>query len=295
MIDAPLTVIVGTGALGTALAVRLSEVGYPILAIVSRQQITAAPLADRVNARYALALGESIPDETSLVLLCVPDDAIEETAARMAKSNGWRDTVAGHTSGAFTAALLAPLAQQGAATMSFHPIQTFSKNAASTFEGVYFGLEGDSEAIRLGYKVARDLGGLPLTIASEAKTRYHLAASMASNLFVGLAGMACDVLASTGVDPAETMRILYPLIYQTSRNMAEKGPAPALTGPAARGDLRTIQDHLEALATYFPHYRPAYLALVEHTIEQANEAGRLSKEKARKLTQALQASARHSD
>jgi predicted short-subunit dehydrogenase-like oxidoreductase (DUF2520 family) len=77
--------------------------------------------------------------------------------------------------------------------------------------------------------------------------------------------------------------------------MAAYGPENVLTGPAARGDLHTIERHDEALRLHFPHYRSTYIALVEQTIEIAGRSGQLAPERARQLLEGVRAVGRQID
>jgi predicted short-subunit dehydrogenase-like oxidoreductase (DUF2520 family) len=52
------------------------------------------------------------------------------------------------------------------------------------------------------------------------------------------------------------------LVRATVDNVADLGPAAALTGPAARGDWTTIERHLAALDDMDPAERGAYEAMV---------------------------------
>ena len=298
MIDETRTIIVGTGALGSAIARRMKAVGCPVTGILSRSQSSADALADEVGASHALAYDENasvaFPERVDFMLLCVPDGAIGALARLLADTGPVATTIA-HTSGVLCADVLEPLSAKGASIMSFHPMQTFTKQTVSSFDGIYFGIEGMPEAVAFGYDFAKKLGGIPVSISSEAKTRYHLAASMASNLFVGLANMACDVLSSAGIDNEEAIKVLYPLIHQTSLNMAAYGPDKVLSGPGARGDLHTINLHDEALKAHFPSYRPAYLSLVKETISIASKTGRLAPGKIDQIMQQLEKSSMESE
>lgn len=293
MIDEARTIIVGTGALGSAIARRMKAVGCPVAGILSRTQSSADALAAEVGASHALAYDENasiaFPERVDFMLLCVPDGTIGSVAHLLAKADTRPvATTIAHTSGVLCADVLEPLSTKGASIMSFHPMQTFTRQTDSSFEGIYVGIEGMPEAVAFGYDFAKKLGGIPVSISSEAKTRYHLAASMASNLFVGLTSMACDVLSSAGIDNEEAIKVLYPLIHQTSLNMAAYGPDKALSGPGARGDLHTINLHDEALKEHFPAYRPAYLSLVKETINIASNTGKLAPEKINQIMQQLE-------
>lgn len=292
MIDNPRTIIVGTGALGTAIARRMKAVGCPVTGILSRTQANADALANEVGSPYALTyeqrLAEAIPEPLDFMLLCVPDGVIGTVMRLLAKTNaGSLASIIAHTSGVLCADVLKPLPAKGVAIMSFHPMQTFTNHTVSSFDGIYFGIEGKPEAVAFGFDFAKKLGGIPIVVPSEAKTRYHLAASIASNLFVSLTSIACDVLSSAGIDNQEAIKVLYPLIHQTSQNMAAHGPEKVLSGPGARGDVHTINLHDEALKKHFPAYRSTYLSLVKETINIASRTGRLTPEKTHQILQKL--------
>jgi len=82
---------------------------------------------------------------------------------------------------------------------------------------------------------------------------------------VALLGQAARVAAPAGVPLAAYLD----LVRETVENVAELGPAAALTGPVARRDHDTIARHIAALD---PSERPAYEAM-------ANAARRLLAER----------------
>jgi len=141
--------IVGAGALGTTLARRLVASGHSVEAVLSRTVTSARELADRVGAPVASDAVSDLPSAVRLVFVCVPDGAIASMGEALAKvDHPWPDTIVAHTSGAKTAAALTPLGEQGAATMSFHPLQAFAEDASpEAFEDIVAGLEGDERAL----------------------------------------------------------------------------------------------------------------------------------------------------
>ena len=82
------------------------------------------------------------------------------------------------------------------------------------------------------------LGNKVNLIKTEDKARYHLAATVASNLVVGLVDMAERVI------PHEA---LIPILQSNMDHIIEDGTVNALTGPIERGDASTIKKHLAAL------------------------------------------------
>jgi len=62
-----------------------------------------------------------------------------------------------------------------------------------------------------------------------------------------LFGAGVELMAEAGVDHATAMAALLPLVRATLDNIEAVGPAAALTGPIARGDVETVRRHLRAL------------------------------------------------
>jgi len=222
-----------------------------------------------------------------VVVLAVRDDALGALVEDLARSGGiGRGHVVLHLSGALTRALLAPLADAGAATGSMHPLMTVSlepADAARHFRGAAFVLEGDLEAVGVADALVRRLGGVPLTLAPEAKPLYHAGAVFASNYLVTMLAEALRLLGEAGIGHEAALAALLPLARATLDNVAAAGPAGALTGPIARGDAATLRRHLSAL----PH-RDAelYRAVGRQTLRLAREAG-LDEARAARLEEIL--------
>ena len=116
--------------------------------------------------------------------------------------------------------------------------------------GCWFAVAGDP----LVHEVVADLGGRAFEVSDGDRPAYHAAAVVASNHLVALLGQAERIAQGAAVPFAA----LVELVRITVDNVAELGPARALTGPAARGDHATIARHLEALD---PAEHRAYRAL----------------------------------
>ena len=289
--EKPVVAIIGAGALGSALARRLVAAEYRVEAVLSRTLTRAQGLADQVAAPIASAALADLPASARLVFCCVPDDAIGPVGRTLAMVRPtWSGSVVAHTSGARPAAALYTLGEQSASLLSFHPLQTFTPaTPLDAFDDIYVALEGDAEAVALGMQVATDLGARTLTLSAEAKTRYHLAASMASNFFVTLMALVGEVLASLDLDRQQGAALMRPLVEGTWQNLARHLPEDALTGPIVRGDQHTLSAHLDALAEHLPHLLPVYAALGTEAVRVAVRSGRLAPASAQSLLDLLHA------
>jgi predicted short-subunit dehydrogenase-like oxidoreductase (DUF2520 family) len=281
----PSVAILGPGRLGLALAIALRASGYTILAFVSKHAGHAIKAADlfsqsgKVVRPLALAEISQLPS-TDLILIATPDDAIEETARRLAKlarpkGKTHHRTVL-HTSGALSSAALAPLAEAGFHTGSFHPLISVSdpRAGAEALHGAFYCLDGDPSAIKIARQIVSDLRGKSFTIRPEHKALYHAAAVMASPHLVALFDLAIEMLAAGGLSKKKAKEILLPLLETTLNNLKLTDTTRALTGTFARGDLATVKRHLSALSPReFADALEVYKLLGLHSVQLASGNG----------------------
>jgi predicted short-subunit dehydrogenase-like oxidoreductase (DUF2520 family) len=281
--------LVGAGALGSTLAQRLAVRGVAVSAVVSRTGTSAARVAQAwPDARHGpdLALVRDAP----VVVLCVPDAALAEVAARLADTAGpWTWRLVLHTSGVLPAAVLAPLGEAGAAVLSFHPAQAFAPGTPErAFEGVPVVLEGAPAAVAAGRRLARTLGLHAVELPAGGKAAYHLALALVSNYTVTLTALATEVLATLGVALPDALALVRPLLDGTVQNLHRSLPERALTGPIARGDVDTVGRHLAVLQEALPHLVPVYAALATETVRVAVRGGRIAPDAADALLARLE-------
>lgn len=253
--EKPAVSIIGTGRLGTTLAVALEAKGYVIRSLVGRRVQSARKAAALLHSKTApfdgktatLAAGKlsSIP-LSDLFLISVPDDQIARVATQLSRLKIDSAPVALHTSGALSSEVLSPLRARGWSTGSLHPLISVSDRGAS-IEGAFWSVEGDARAVRVAKTIVRDLGGTSFSIASAEKPLYHAAAVMTSGNVVALFDVALEMLVQSGLRRKTARRILQPLLSSTVSNLETKDPAQALTGTFARGDVETVKRHLAAL------------------------------------------------
>lgn len=255
--------LIGAGRLGSALAAWLSAPRPPRLqTVVSRRAARARALARRWAAPAISTVAEYAPG-APLVLLAVPDDALEDLARQLGQHAGWRGKIVLHTSGLQPAAVLAPLRRRGAAIGSLHPLMTFAaRRPAPSPAGIVFALEGQETAVRAAQRLVADWGGRSLRLHAREKPLYHLAATWASPFVVVNFAVAAAVLRRAGLRGrrlALARTGLARLLAETAANLTAVAPhgelQPAWTGPIARGDRHTIRQHLTAAGEWASLYR----------------------------------------
>lgn len=205
----------------------------------------------RVGGAFAARVAERgmlVDTDPDVVLLCVPDRAISDVASAV-PVGPW----VGHVSGATPLSALAPHVRR----FSLHPLQTFAKaRGAEQIDGAWGAVTADSaEGQALAEDLAVTLGLRPFLLDDNRRVVYHAGAVMASNYLVTLYRAAARALAVADI-PAEA---LVPLMSRTIENGFD------LTGPIARGDVATVEAHVEALSRDLPDLVPVYRALAEVT------------------------------
>lgn len=241
--------LIGAGNLAQALGPALKAAGYKIDFVAARETASsrrrAAMLAGTLGARTR-SLDQAGP-ESDIVWICHTDDALAETAARLARKPGWKGKIVFHSSGALSSNILAPLKRRGANTASLHPMMTFVPGAAPRMEEVPFAVEGDAHAVSTARRIVRDLGAKIFPIKKAAKPLYHALGSFSSPLVVAALVTAERVGRAAGLTAAQTRRVMAPILRQTVKNYLERGAAAAFSGPIKRGDLNTVGRHLKEL------------------------------------------------
>ena len=235
--------VVGRGRMGTALVSALREAGRDVEGPVGRGVVPAA----------------------DAIFLCVPDHEIPAAAATVAGAAA----LVGHTSGATPVSALGAAIGSGCEGFALHPLQTLT-GRGGTFTGCGCAVGGSTEfAAAWAESIALELGMSPFRLADEDRPAYHAAASVASNFLVTLEGVAESLAGAAGLAPERARGLLGPLVRTTVENWIELGPAEALTGPAARGDERTLAVQRRAVEAADPSLLPLFDALLQRTRELA--------------------------
>lgn len=277
---------IGAGTVGTALAVRLKDKGYPVVAVASRTRASAEKLASLVDGCQVQDMLQGVADAADLVFVTTPDDVIAPVVAGVGWHSG-QGVV--HCSGAASTDILESARKVGALVGGFHPLQTFASvaHAIENLPGSTFALEAEGKLLDILKELATSLDGHWVKLGSGDKMLYHAAAVIACNYFVTLVKLATDLWQSFGVSTPEATRAMLPLLEGTVNNISNVGLPNCLTGPIARGDLGTIQKHLDALKASAPAVLSTYRELGLQTIPVALGKGRIDEEKAEELRKLL--------
>ncbi|MEF9386859.1 DUF2520 domain-containing protein [Ralstonia solanacearum species complex bacterium KE056] len=261
---------IGAGRLARALAVRASDAGMRCAGVASRTQAHAASLAEALAVPLLDAQG--VADRADWVFVTVPDDAIAEVAAAVR----WRPgQLVIHCSGAGERDLLDPARQAGAATASFHPLFLFAglPDDAQRLAGAAIAIEADAPHDTALADLARRLGCHPLKVRPGQRALYHAGANYAASFLLCALHEAATLWQAAGIDRAEAVAAMWPLVDGTLAAARSRGLAGALSGPISRGDGGVIERHLQALDTLGADHVALYAALTRRALALAAERG----------------------
>ena len=282
--DMPVAIL-GCGRVGGALAIAMHEVGATDLHLTGQRAEHAAALAERLGVNHHDTMQQAV-DAAQLVIVTVPDDAIEPVVAKLKWSD--QHTVL-HCCGLHTLDVLQSARACGAAIGSLHPLMAITdpNQGAASLSGATFAIEGEGDVQLLLERIVTALDGRAVSIAPEQRALYHASAMLVGGYLSALGAEAAALWQQLGLDPQDGIKALTPMMGQVAANLRAQGVPAALAGSVQRGDVGTVQAHLETLAESSPRSLALYIALARTSLQQARDAGHAGQEQLDAIEAAL--------
>jgi len=270
--------VVGAGRAGRALAHAMRVAGVDVVGLHGRREAEGITWGE-----WPASLGTA-----SVVLVTVRDAELDGVLRDLVAAPLGAHAVVLHASGNMEPPALDLLREHGHDGGTFHPLLplTDPTRATEQLRRAWIGIDGDEGARAVSRDLAERLGARVLEIPPGAKARYHAAAVFASNFPMVLLSMAMRLLTSAGVPEDAARGALGTLLVSAAQNASVVGPAAALTGPVARGDVETVRAHLAALSDA-AEILELYRSLSREAIALATEQGGTSAERFEELRQLL--------
>ncbi|SNY99726.1 Rossmann-like and DUF2520 domain-containing protein [Flagellimonas pacifica] len=173
--------------------------------------------------------------DAAIYIIAVNDMAIAPVSKLLSNKKG----IIVHTSGAIS---IDDIASKNAGI--FYPLQTFTKGKTLDFKSIPICIEAKqkSDLIELN-KLASSMSDHVHEITSEQRKKLHLAAVFSNNFTNHLYQISKDLCKDSGL----SFSLLKPLIKETADKVQYIPPKDAQTGPARRGDKKSIESHLNLL------------------------------------------------
>lgn len=253
---------IGAGNLAWHLAPALDNVGYAVREVYSKKRKNAIALAERLYQCEVIEDLDFSDSPSRIFIIAVSDDVIEEIAGKLRLP---AQSLVVHTSGSKP---LAALEKIKGSTGVFYPLQTFTKNRKVVFDEIPFFIESaDASSEKRLTAMGKSLSKKVTTISSVERKVLHLAAVFAANFSNHMVTLSKEIMFKQGMN----FDHLKPLIAETLNKSLQIGPENAQTGPARRGDLQTLDCHMELLKDD-PEVAEIYRTISQHIVTSYADA-----------------------
>lgn len=233
-------VIAGWGNVGYHLAKALAQSGINITIVSSQSGKNAynGQFSDRIKFISDVDL---IDGEVDYCFLTLKDDGILQTAKKLPPEVK-KNAVLVHCSGVLPADHLGQITERWGL---FYPLNSFSKTMDFQWKGVPLFIDAATEKPRIElWELAKSIGARPVKNSDKDREILHIAAVFANNFSNHILHLSHQILEEKGIP----FDLLMPLIRTTVEKISHLQPEEAQTGPAKRGDIKTIQKHLEIIS-----------------------------------------------
>lgn len=279
--------IIGAGRVGSALTNHFLKSNLSIHNIIEKNEERHSQLKKFFpGILINTSPTTGIISKSNLFFIAVQDDQLPGLIEQIYnQKNDLSQKIFVHTSGVHSSQILEHLKNQGAQIASAHPIYSFGviNPHETTLKGVYFDIEGDTEANRVLKSLFQMVGINTIEVTPNQKMAIHIASVFYSNYFVGLTQLAQSVLHTFKIPQKNYWQPFLPLIQSTMENLSSDTPEKALTGPIQRGDIHTIEKHLSFLEENLPEVKIIYTQMARSILNSLS----LSKEVKDELTAVL--------
>ncbi len=248
-------VLIGAGNMGYHLGQQLFKCKTGLCQIYSRTKKKAKLLSQKTAATPFVTDLNDIRGDADLYIVAIKDDAISEVAEGL-KALGKAGKLIVHTSGVTPTSVFQPwFSRYGA----LYPFQSFSINRALNFSDIpicyHANNKSDSQLLKsLG--IALNCKTYPIN--DKERSILHVNGVFVNNFTNYLYQISWDITKEEGI----AFDLLRPLILETAQKIMDHQPEDMQTGPAIRGDQKSMQRHLDYLESW-PEFKKVYEVLSE--------------------------------
>jgi predicted short-subunit dehydrogenase-like oxidoreductase (DUF2520 family) len=205
----------------------------------------------------------------------------------------WKEQAAVHCSGAAELSVMKGPARVG----GFHPLVMFAdpEVAARNIAGAAIAVEADEPLASSLKAMVQALSARLLVIPPGARAAYHGAAHFAAAFACASVAQGVEIYRRIGIGPEDALPALLSLLRGATDAMAHSGPARAMAGSIARGDLDTVKRHVEALERLDPGIAKLYRELALRTVPMSLAAGGMNAARAEEIKTFLEKSGSEPD
>jgi len=251
-------IVLGSGNVACSLVPALKEAGYTILQVFSRSRMSAESLAYRVGAS-AVTQPEKVMATADVYLYCLKDDVLSQLHEM---SLPFTQGLHIHTSGTISMQIFEQLGCHQFGVL--YPFMTFTKSRRIPLGNVPLFIEYNGRMAEITLREMADaISDTVEPLTEERRKALHIAGVFANNFTNALLAIAENTLVEAGL----TKQILEPIMQETLAKFMNLGAHDSQTGPAVRGDMNVIEQHINHLETD-RDAQEVYLALTNYIINK---------------------------
>lgn len=229
---------IGSGNVAHALGQLWLEAGHKIVQVISAQEAHARELGEKLSTHWSNDL-DHIDPVTDVIILAVNDNALP----LLNKELRLKDHLVVHTAGGVPMHTIAGITEHIGV---FYPLQTFRKETETSRKFPVL-LEASRESDReLLDALARSISRQVIWMSSAERLKMHVAGVFCNNFVHRLMTMTKDFCEKESLD----FFLLKPLLEETFNRVTTERPEDLQTGPARRGDTKTMELHEQVLKAY---------------------------------------------
>lgn len=233
--------LVGSGRMAHNLSEGFVQNGHVISHLIARPSEKATALSQHLNAQWVSFDNLQLEGlaQVDLIVLAVSDDVIEATASCFAQDVQQRIPIV-HTAASISMESLRVFQRFGV----FYPFQTMTIGRTIAWNEVPILIEANDKELELKLmELAKTISTKTQSMTYAQRKALHLSGVYVNNFTNHLITLAQDYLEEHSIDSSLT----HALVQETMLKVLEIGPQKAQTGPAIRGDEKTIAAHLAEL------------------------------------------------
>lgn len=259
---------IGSGNVAWHLSQAFEDKGHHICEVYSRRLTNSKALVSKLFDAQSFTSLDFSKSEADLFVLAIKDDSLTEVLDQLILPN---KAILVHTSGTKSLDLLLNWAEQSEdETVNvgvFYPLMTFSKDKKLNFSDVPLCIEAPNEGTEnILVKLGQGISDIVYLVDSQERKILHLAAVFSNNFVNHLLAITQDLLLDNDLE----IDLLKPIIKETIiKALAAEDINDVQTGPARRGDQKTMKSHIELLKTN-PQNEKIYRVLSESIFKTYN-------------------------
>ena len=233
--------LVGSGRMAHNLSEGFVQNGHFISHLIARPSKKANALCQDLGAQWISFenLQQNGLQQADVVVLAVSDDVIEKVSSFFSKEVQGRIPIV-HTSASTSMESLRLFQRFGV----FYPFQTMTIGRNIAWSEVPILIEANDEDLESRLmQLATTISAKAQIMSHTQRKALHLAGVYVNNFTNHLVNLAQDYLQEHSIDASLT----HALVQETMLKILDIGPKQAQTGPAIRGDEKTIAAHLAQL------------------------------------------------